>query len=120
MGELAADRGADLRDLLDRGEAVEARKQRVVERRGDRERRQRAGKLVAVARVREQARLEHRLGQLLDEQGHAVGLGDDLRGTSAGRALAPTTRSTMRRALAAAEPGERQRADVRLARPGRG
>ena len=51
VGELAADRGADLRDLLDRREAVEAGEQRVVERRGNRERRQRPGQLVAVAGV---------------------------------------------------------------------
>ena len=79
MGELAADRGADLRHLLDGGEAVEARHQRIVQRRRDRERRQGAGELIAVAGVREQAGFEHRLGQLLDEQRHAVGLGYDLR-----------------------------------------
>jgi hypothetical protein len=67
MGELAADRGADLRDLLDRGEAVEAGEQRVVERRGDRECRQGTIESVVVPGVSQKARLEHRLGQLLDE-----------------------------------------------------
>ena len=55
MGELAADHRGGLSDLLDRGEAVEARHQGIVQRRRDRERRQRAGELVAVAGVGEQA-----------------------------------------------------------------
>ena len=78
MGELAADHGGDLGHLLDRREAVEAGHQRVVQGRRDRERRQRAGQLVAVAGVGEQAGFEHRLGQLLDEQRHAVGARHDL------------------------------------------
>ena len=52
VGELAADHGADLGHLLDRREAIEPGHQRVVQGRRDRERRQRAGQLVAVARVR--------------------------------------------------------------------
>ena len=51
VAELATDHGADLRDLLDRGEAVEPGHQRVVQGRRDRERRQRAGQLVVVAGV---------------------------------------------------------------------
>ena len=78
VAELAADHGADLRHLLDRREAVEAGHQRVVQGRRDRERRQRPGQLVAIAGVREQARFQHRLGQLLDEQRHAVGARHDL------------------------------------------
>ena len=114
VGELAADRGADLRDLLHRREAVEAGQQRVVQRRRDRERRQRAGQLVVVARVREQARFEHRLGQLLDEQRHAVGLGHDLRRDLVRQRLVPDHPLDQGGALAPAEPGQRQRADVRL------
>jgi hypothetical protein len=55
MGKLAPERRADLGDLLDRGEAIEAGEQRVVQGRGQRERRQRPGQLVTVARVPEQA-----------------------------------------------------------------
>ncbi len=79
VGELAPERGADLGDLFHGCEAVEAGEQRVMQGRWQRERWQRPGQLVVVARVREQARFEHRLGQLLDEQRHAVGLGHDLR-----------------------------------------
>jgi hypothetical protein len=43
--ELAPECRADLRDLLDRGGAVEPREQRVVQRRGNGERRQRPGQI---------------------------------------------------------------------------
>jgi hypothetical protein len=52
-------------------------------------RQQRTGQLVVIARVLEQARLEHRLGQLLDEQRHAVGLGHDLRRDLVRQGLVP-------------------------------
>ena len=55
MRELTAERGADLRDLLDRGEAVETGKQRIVQRRRDRERRQWSGKRPVVASVLQKA-----------------------------------------------------------------
>ena len=106
MGELAPERGADLGDLLDRGEAVEAGEQRVVQRRWDRERRQRAGQLPAVARVREQAQFQHGLGQLLDEQGHAVGARHDLRRDLVRQRLTAGHPVHQRRALAPAEPGQ--------------
>ena len=69
----------------------------VVQRRRDRQRRQRAGQLVVIAGVGEQARFEHRLGQLLDEQRHAVGLRATICSTiSAGSALPPVTRAIRR------------------------
>ena len=60
----------------------------------------RGRELVVVAGVAKQAGLEHRLGQLLDEQRHAVGLGHDLlqRPRPAGP-VAPTTRGHHGRAL---------------------
>ena len=48
VGKFPPDRGADLCDLLHRGEAVEARHQRILQRRGDGERRQRAVEAVAL------------------------------------------------------------------------
>ena len=48
VGKLASDRGADLRHPPHRRQAVEPRHQRVVERRRDRKRRQRAIEHVAV------------------------------------------------------------------------
>ena len=89
------------------GETIEAGEQRVVQRRGYRERRQRASQLVVVAGVREQARFQHRLGQLLDEQRHAVGLAPrSARRPRPAAVLARVTCSTMARALAPAEPGQ--------------
>ena len=81
-----------------------------------RERRQRPGQLVMVAGVGEQARLEHGLGQLLDEQRHAVGLGHDLRRDLVRQRLGADHPLDQGGALAPAEPGQRQRADVRLSR----
>jgi hypothetical protein len=42
MGKLAADRGPDLRHCLHRRQAIKPREQGVLQRRGNRERRQRA------------------------------------------------------------------------------
>ena len=49
-----------------------------MERRRDRERRNGADELVAVLVFPDQPGFEHRLRQLLDEQRHAVRLGDDV------------------------------------------
>ena len=75
---MAADRGAGLGHFLDGRIAVEPRHQRILEGRRDRQRRQWANQCVPVAVVAQQARFENRLGQLLDEQRHAVGAGNDL------------------------------------------
>ena len=83
------------------------------------ERRQGSGKLVAIARIGQKPRLQHRLGQLFDEQGHAVGLGHDLPGDLVRQSLGSDHPVHHCRALAASESGERQRADVRLPRPRR-
>jgi hypothetical protein len=79
VGEFAADRGADLGDLLDRRQPVETRGQRILQCRRNGERRQRPVDAPALRSGDEQAALEHRLGQFLDKERHAVGLGDDLR-----------------------------------------
>ena len=119
VAEHAPERRGQLGDLLHRRELVEARHQRIVQRGRDRQRRQRAGQHVAVARIDQQVRLQDRLGQLLDEQRHAVGPGDDLldhlerQRLAAGDALDHGGRLTM------AQPAERERADVRIAAPGR-
>ena len=120
VGELAADHGADLGDLLDRGEAVEAGHQRVVQRRRDRERRQRAGELVAVARIARAGRIPAPSWSAPRRTAARRRCAPrSARATSAGSALPPVIRSTMRRALAPAEAVERQRGDVGVARPGR-
>ena len=69
VGELAPDHGADLRHLLGRRRAGPGGPSAIPQGRWNRERRQRAGSST-VAGFREQARLDHRPGQLLDEQRH--------------------------------------------------
>ena len=68
----------------------------------------------------EQAGFEHRLGQLLDEQRHALGpLQDRLGHDSAGSARPPVTASTNAAASPPAEAVEGEERDVREGRPGR-
>jgi hypothetical protein len=78
--ELTPDCGTDLGHLLDRRKTIQARHQRILEGRGNRQRRQGAFELPVITGVSQQTGFQHRLGQLLDEQRHAVGLGHDLRG----------------------------------------
>ena len=68
--ELAPDHRGGLRHVLHVGQPVEAGHERVVQRARDRERRG-----VGLG----EAGLQHRLGQLLDEQRHAVRFGHNLR-----------------------------------------
>jgi hypothetical protein len=116
---LAADAGRDLGDLLDRGQAVEPGRERVLQGRGNRQRRQRSRELVAVALVREQAGLEHGLGQLLDEQRYPVRAGQDLLQHLGRERLAAGHPPDHRPALPSAEPAERERGDVPVPGPGR-
>jgi hypothetical protein len=80
VGEFAADHRADLRDFFGyRAEPVEAGNQRGMQCRRDRQARQRAcpqycGDAVVLAGA-----FEHRPGQLLNEQRHAVGARGDFR-----------------------------------------
>ena len=62
---------------------------------------------------------EHRLGQFLDEQRHAVGALDDLLEQRLRQRLAAGDVLDQRHALAPAEAVERHGGDVRLAGPGR-
>ena len=107
--EFACDRGADLCDLLHRHEAIEARHQRILQRRGDRHGRQRAVKAVALGFLNQQSRLQHILGQLFHEKRHAVGLGDDLRKHLGGQ-LAPARHALDQRLRLGAEGRSSRRA----------
>jgi len=89
--ELSADGRADLSNLPRSGKAVEARQKRALQRRRDRQRRQRAVQDQFSIAFAQQARFEYRLGQFLDEQRHPVGSSGDGLGNgrwqgSAGRA----------------------------------
>ena len=88
-----------------------------MERVGDGQGRQRPRQGVTVALVPEQPRLEHRLGQLLDEQRHPVRLRHDTVQEFRRERLAPGDPPDHRRRLAPPESAERDR--VRPARPGR-
>ena len=114
--ELSADGGADLRDLLERPHAVETSHERVGER-------CRVSRVDAMDRRARSALLlgkkvgfEHRLGQLLDEQRHAVGLDDDLLDDFA-RKLRASDAFDQRRAQLAAQSVEHQRRDMRVRIP---
>jgi hypothetical protein len=76
--EFPANSGRDLGYLTGGSEPIEPGQQRLLERGRDRHRRQRPRERVVVALIPEQIGLQHGPRQLLDEQGHAVRLGDDL------------------------------------------
>ena len=105
------DHGGDLGDRLGRAEPVEPRHQRIRAGCRDRERRQRPVASPVVAGIAQQAGFQHRLGQLLDEQRHAVG--PRRRSARRPRPAAPCRqrrRATSAAACAPAEAVERQRA----------
>ena len=84
--ELASNDGAPLYDVLGRrSEPIQPRDQGSVECRWNRRRRPRRG---GQRRGTLGAGLQHRLGQLLDKQRHAVGAVDDLRGDFLRQSLA--------------------------------
>ena len=77
----------------------------------------RAGQLPPVDLVRELAALQHRLGELLQEQRHAVGLGDDLVKHRSRQCSAPREALDHGNAVARAEPVEGQHRRLRVVRP---
>ena len=75
--ELTADARADLRHLPHRRKTIQTRHERVMQRGGDGQVGQRPGQCIRPVGPGHQAALDHRLGQFLDEQRHAVRLRDD-------------------------------------------
>jgi hypothetical protein len=116
----APDRGANLRDFLDRRKAIEPRHQRVTQGERDRQGACPSGILPTVAGIPEVGGFEDRLGQLLDEQRHAVGLAEDLFQQIRGQRLAAAEPRDQRTALRPGELVELQRRDVTVMRPARG
>ncbi len=78
IAEAATDHRADLRHSPRLGQAVETRRQGIAEGFGDRDAQGCAGINIAVSGLDQLARFENGSRQLLDEERHAVGLGDDL------------------------------------------
>ena len=119
VAELAADRGADLGDLLDRRVAVEPRHQRVAQRRGDGHAARRADVVEALADEPQLARLEDRASQLLDVQRHAVGLREDALEQVVRQRLAAGEPRHQRAALRARQLRQVERGDVAVPPPDR-
>ena len=103
--EFASDRCGDLRHFLDRTTADPAAPSANPQGGGDRKCRERTGSSSQPPSVsRSNAELEHRLGQLLDQERHAVGLGDDLFHDVGRKRLAPRSKATMALAMPAPQP----------------
>jgi hypothetical protein len=85
----------------------------------DREGRQRAVEHIAVRCFAQHAAFQHALGQLLDEQRHAVGAVGDLGDNVIGQCLAAGDPYYQSSAIAPVEAIERQHRHPRLAGPGR-
>jgi len=115
--ELAPDHGAHLGQLLGGRMPVEPGQQRVVQRVRDGQRWQRAEQLIVLAHVAQDAELENRLGELLDEQGDAVGAREDLVQQLGREPLAPGDLRDHGHRLAARQPAQRECRDMRQARP---
>ena len=111
--------GADLQDFARRAEPVDARHQRSLQRGRDRQLLHRLLEHVAVLVLVQLLAFEHRFGQLLDEQRHAVGALDDLVEKLRRQRFAAGDVLDQRRARALREPVERQHGDMRLAGPRR-
>src|SRR3954468_8401709 len=120
MAALPPDHGRHPGPLLDRSQAVEPGHQQGLQRRRDRQRRQqRLLELVVVIPVHEQARLDHHLGQFLNEQRHAVGFGQNLIEHLPRESLTAGYTLDHLPALPPPQPAERQRRDVPVPRPWR-
>ncbi|MEZ5905616.1 MAG: hypothetical protein R3C69_11140 [Geminicoccaceae bacterium] len=113
--ELAADAGRRLRHLLDRLHAVQPRHQRIVQRSGDGERAERRVQDEGVRGLAQHAGFERCLGQFLDEQRHAIGLGGDFGQQLVGQALATCQPGDNGRGVVAAEAVQGEAGDNRVA-----
>ena len=120
IGELAPDRGGDLRDLLHRREAVKPRHERILQGRGDRERNQRRDQDVAVVLLAQQAGSKNRFGQFFHKQRHPVGLGDDLLQDFTRKRLVAGDAIDQSQGVPLPKAAERKRGHIRSAHPWRG
>src|SRR5918998_341985 len=85
----------------------------------DRQRRHWPGQSIAIRLLQQETGLQHCPGQLLHEQWHAVGLGDDLVENCTWELLAARYHLDQSRTLASAQSAERMKRSVQLALPGR-
>ena len=111
--ELAADHGADLRNVPARRHPIETRQQRGFERRRQRDRAQRR----AACRGGQLRTFQDDLGQLLDEQRHAIRPLDNAFDEVGADAPVTGGLRHQRGRLPLIEPGERDQADIVAAGP---
>jgi hypothetical protein len=117
--EFAPDRCPDLCDLLNRRQPIQALHQRVLQGRGDCQRGHPLVENKYAVLLAEEARLKNGLGQLLDEQRHPIGLGDDLLQDLRRQRLAAGDAIHHRQRLPTPEAVELKRGDMRAADPRR-
>jgi hypothetical protein len=121
VGKFSAEHRADLGDLLARRpEPIEARGQRGIEGRGDgKRRRRRSRQQSGRCPVRAASGFEHRLGQLLDKERHAIGALEHLVCDLARQCCVAGDRPDERQTVALIEAVERQQGHVRPPEPRR-
>ena len=119
VGKLAPQRRPELCQAFHRGQAVQPRHQRVVQRGRNRQRGEEPGQLIALGLLLEQAGLQHHLRQLFDKQRHPIGLGHDLLDDLRGQGLAVGDLADHLHGLALGQPVQRDLGEVRAPRPGR-
>ena len=119
VGELPADRGADLGDLPGRAEPVQARHQGAMQggRHGGARQRRGGERSAHVGLLR--IGLDHRPGELLDEERHTRRALDDLLDHPARERRIARNALDQGRRVVPPEPAERQRRDMRQSGPGR-
>ena len=117
--EIATRDGADLCHLPHRCQPIKTRHQRRVQRCWDRQRRQRTLENIIAIPFLQQPAFQHRLGQFLNEQRHAIGASENLVHHLLRQCLAACHPLDQCRAVASAKACERDRHHVRVIRPRR-
>jgi len=117
--EVATRDGADLGDLPHRRQPIKPRHQRRVQCRRDPKRWQRTLEHIIPVPLLHHLTFQHRLGQLLDEQRHAIGARKNLVRHLLRQALAARHLFDQCRAVTSAHACERDRRHVRVTGPGR-
>src|SRR3984893_18349288 len=117
--ELAPQRGTDLSHLSHRSQSVKPCHQRGMERRGDRYRWQRTVEHIVTLPFPQQPTLEHGLGQLLDEEWHAVRANKDLVGHLFGQCSSLGDPDYQHCPFASAQSREGDRCHMSVTWPGR-
>ena len=117
VAKFSSDRRADLGDLFDGGESIQARHQRISQGGRDRHASGRTSVVVMIADCFEFTGFQNRFSQLFHIQRHAVGLVQDLVEQPGGQFSALGELVHNRTALSARELGQVQRRNMAVAAP---